>query len=662
MRRFLVFCAVLVLLAGMAAFAFAEASALGVSARDRTIRPGKSTVIGFTLPQAANVRITLESAEGELLSVVADSIDSAAGTFYLWWNGTYNGIFAPEGDALLVIRAGDETVSCPVTIGPIAPFITSVALSTSVIDENTPALTVTGVFSESGTLGASLALITENEEFTIAETESAADALSLTLTRGSALGETLAAGAYRLTLTLTDANGDVSDPVEIPFSVADPVTLPEASGELLTEEEALPDDAEDTVPADEALPAEEPAPEAAETPAPAGDVVEEHVELEDETVGDAMSGVALLDGNDQRQYTPSWGSPYTGQDTTLNYWTLPMDITDEAAVWQMLTEPITVLDTGAKKNAERVQVTLRKEPYDESDGVGVATCITQSVHVIRTEGDWTLIECYSASFHDSKVKNWNALVQGWVPTKYLKKVNPDTSMGLVVDKLTQSLYIFRDGHLFDTLLISTGKVNARQPYNETRSGEFLMVVPAVGGFQDGSMICSMAIRFDGGDLLHEVPHSLAKDGSKYYGTFEPSLGTKASHGCIRVQRHPTPKGVNMSWIWKNKKNRVKIVIWEDWQGRQIIPPADDTPLYYNAKGGKMYHSCETCNSAKGKKFTAFTYGELEDEAYRKLTRCPWCSPPLRLKDIAEINKQYLPGGDHEPLLTEARAKQGFSEE
>lgn len=361
--------------------------------------------------------------------------------------------------------------------------------------------------------------------------------------------------------------------------------------------------------------------------------------------------------NDQNQYTPSYSSPYARQDTSFNYWTMPMDITDEEAVWAMLTAPITVVDNG-KSNAQRTQLVIYKEPDANSEGVGMVTCVSQGVHVLETRDDWTLIECYSSSFHDSAVKAWNMLVQGWIQTKYLKTVTPNQNLGYVIDKLTQRLYIFKDGHLYDTLLVSTGKVNSKQPYNETRSGEFLMMVPAVGGFSDGSMICSMAIRFNGGDLIHEVPHSKGENGN-YYGTYEPYLGSKASHGCIRVQRRRTPLGTNMTWIWNNRKNNTKLVIWEDWQGRQIPYPDDNTVIYYNPKGGTMYHSCETCNSAKGKTFTAFTYGELEDEPYSKLTRCTWCNPPLNRKEIDEINSQYLPGGDHEPTLTEARKKQGY---
>ena len=60
-------------------------------------------------------------------------------------------------------------------------------------------------------------------------------------------------------------------------------------------------------------------------------------------------------------FTPAHTSPYRGGDQTLNYWTLPMDITDEEAVWKVLTAPITVLDNG-KKNAEKMQVIISSQP------------------------------------------------------------------------------------------------------------------------------------------------------------------------------------------------------------------------------------------------------------------------------------------------------------
>ena len=180
---------------------------------------------------------------------------------------------------------------------------------------------------------------------------------------------------------------------------------------------------------------------------------------------------------------------------------------------------------------------------------------------------------------------------------------------------------------------------------------------AVGGFKSDNMYCPRAIRFNDGDLLHEVPYVERADGSKIYSATEPYLGQKASHGCVRVQRNRTPEGVNMQWLWDNRKKNTKLVIWEDWQGRQITVPEDDFLLYYNPNGGTYYHSQETCYSAKsGMTFTPFTYGELENGDFAKLKRCPYCAPALREAQILEINEAYAPGGDHDPVLTAAREK------
>ena len=350
-------------------------------------------------------------------------------------------------------------------------------------------------------------------------------------------------------------------------------------------------------------------------------------------------------------FTPAHTSPRRGEDQTLNYWTLPMDITDEEAVWKVLTAPVTILDNG-KKNAEKTQVVIRSQPSDESDGVGVVTCISQGVHVLEKGEEWTLIECYSSSFHDSVILNWNTLVQGYVPTAYLREVRPNQELGLVVDKLTQRLYVFREGKLFSTLLVSTGISNAKQPYNETRSGEFLMI-SKVGEFSSDNLRCALAIRFNDGDLLHEVPY-IAGNGYKNYSVNEPKLGTKASHGCIRVQRQPSPEGVSQKWLWNNYAKNTKILIWEDWQGRQIPVPESDMPLYCVKKRTGNYHTTERCSAIKGKRTETLTYGQLEEDAYRKLKPCPLCAAPAREDAIREINEQYREGGDHDPVMTEAR--------
>ena len=355
-------------------------------------------------------------------------------------------------------------------------------------------------------------------------------------------------------------------------------------------------------------------------------------------------------------FTPLHLSARRGEDQTLNAWTVPMDITDEEAVWKALIAPITVIDNG-KKNAEKTQVVIRSQPSEESDGIGMVTCVSQGVHVLERGEEWSLIECHSSSFHDSPILNWNTFVQGYVRTEYLKTILPNQQMGLVVDKLTQRLYIFREGRLFSTLLISTGVANAKQPYNETRSGEYLLV-SKVGEFSSDNLKCAMALRFNDGDLLHEVPYISSQEGRyRDYSINEPKLGTKASHGCIRVQRQASPEGVNQKWIWNNYKKNTKIIIWEDWQGRQVPIPEADTVLYCVKKKNGNYHTTDRCSQIKGKKTViTLTYGELGEEENRKMKPCPLCNAPEREETIREFNRMYAEGGDHDPVLTEARKK------
>lgn len=353
----------------------------------------------------------------------------------------------------------------------------------------------------------------------------------------------------------------------------------------------------------------------------------------------------------QRTFTPAYGSSYS--DEELNYWTLPMDIRDEAAVWEVLMQPITILDGSSFGRPERTQITVRQEPSLESTGLGVVTCMNQGVHVLEKGDEWSLIECYSSSFFDSKVVNWNRLIQGYVQTKYLKEVQPDSHMGMVIDKLTQRLYLFKDGSLYSELMVSTGKSNSKQPYNETRSGEFLLTT-RIGNFKSDNLTCRLALRFNSGDLLHEVPYAYSRSDAGYKKQ-EAVLGSRASHGCIRVQRKMTPEGVNMEWIYDHFRKDTKILIWEDWQGRQILEPEGDSTLYYNPDKGQSYHSGPFCYACPKSTLQPFAYAELDDEPYASLEPCQYCAPLMRKETIAEINLLHAEGGDHDPVLTKARS-------
>lgn len=303
------------------------------------------------------------------------------------------------------------------------------------------------------------------------------------------------------------------------------------------------------------------------------------------------------------------------------------DITDEAAVWEVLTRDITVLDVDANE-----KLYLRKSPdgpvLTNKEYSGYLYGQSVAVRVLGEEDGWTLIEGYNMR---------NELIRGYVRSRLIKTVSPNQEYGMVVDKMTQTLYMFKDGKLLTTLLISTGLPTGAKPYNETAQGEYLLI-SRTGGFWSGNMYCDLAIRFNGGDLLHLVPCLINGDGTRNFSPFEPQLGQRASHGCIRTQRIANEDGYNMEWIWDNIPMGTKILIWDD-KTRPISYPAEDTPQYYNPEGGTMYHGEQNCSGVKKRwlPLTAFTYGELEDEPFKGFTACTKCKPLQRKSEIDAYN-------------------------
>ena len=408
-------------------------------------------------------------------------------------------------------------------------------------------------------------------------------------------------------------------------------------------------------------------------------LAEDNMEVDDISIDDLLDQPAPEEEQASESsgevFIPSHGSPWD-HDLGSSYWTTPMDITDEETVWNMLMEPINVIDLGSgagKNHSQRTKKNLYmyREPDENSKIVGEITNLSQGVRVIEHQDNgWSLVECYSSSFANhpkTVISAWNILVSGYIQTKYLTQVQPTDQLALVVDKLSQRLYVFVEGNMIAELLCSTGLVQKNndgkwQPYNETRSGEFL-IINMTGSLDSDKLKCAYAMRFNAGDEIHEVPHMVdPRDKTWKYNTTEPSLGSKKSHGCIRVQRLTNPDGINMKWIYnriysKKLVGKVKIVIWEDWQGRQLPVPSPDTVLYYNPNKGQYYHSAEHCNMASKITFTPFLYSQLEEEGFSKLKACNFCSPPRRESEIQAINEVYAPGGDHEERLNILR--QGY---
>ena len=314
------------------------------------------------------------------------------------------------------------------------------------------------------------------------------------------------------------------------------------------------------------------------------------------------------------------------------------DITDEEACWELLQRPITVLDV-SEKEVVYPRVSPNGEKVVNEWMGGSINGSLAAVHVLGEDEDgWTLIE--GMDYYDR-------IIRGYVKTSLLKTVTPNNKYGIIIDKLTQRLYMFIDGKLWSSCAVSTGLPNKDQPYNETAAGEYL-IGSWVGGFDSEGMYCEMGIRFNGGDLLHMVPaiYSGGMDangnpvGDANYDICESALGRRASHGCVRVQRQANADGYSHTWLWNNLRGQknVKIIIWDD-DGRKLTETDASTPMYYNKNGGKKYHTNARCSSVKSRylPLSAITYGDLSSYPYTQLSPCTTCGAPERPEVVSAWN-------------------------
>jgi len=319
----------------------------------------------------------------------------------------------------------------------------------------------------------------------------------------------------------------------------------------------------------------------------------------------------------------------------------------QQAIWEIMMQPITVLEGDQTEN---IYITnrpgVKRTPYKENCA-GELHGQSQGVHVLEDDEDgdgYVLIEAYTndgTKTDNSYMESIAAQrVQGYIKKSRLYTEEPNDKYGLLVDKLRQKLYVFEEGRIISEVEVSTGLNTKSQPYNETPAGEFL-TVSRVGDFKAGSgTIGRYAIRINGGTLLHEVLHDVGADGkTRLYDKYEPQLGQKASHGCIRIQRRPNAQGINMAWFWDNLPLKTKVIIWED-KGRQMYEPElpdPATPLYRNPDGGSNYHLDQNCSGVKDKFLPLtgdFTYEDLDGE-FKRLTPCVHCGAPLKKATLYE---------------------------
>lgn len=327
----------------------------------------------------------------------------------------------------------------------------------------------------------------------------------------------------------------------------------------------------------------------------------------------------------------------TAKTAIAGNWFGEFDPYDEEAAWSRLMEDITVLDVDQK---ERVFLSDgpngNRKTTDAHRGFFFGESV--AVKVLDEQDGWSKIQAYN---------DYDELEEGWVRPGRLKTVSPNRTWGMIIDKRTQRLYLYKEGKLVTELLVSTGTTKGQnEDFCETASGDFLLISPT-GGFWSGNLWCDQAIRFNGGDLLHMVPEvyygekvGVNPDGTGDFSICESALGTRASHGCIRVQRKENKDGYSHSWIWRNLRDEknIKLIVWDD-DGRKLEETDNSAPMYYNPNGGEKFHADQYCPGVKDRylPLTPLQYGMLARYPYTALSPCSICQAPERPEIVASWN-------------------------
>lgn len=237
--------------------------------------------------------------------------------------------------------------------------------------------------------------------------------------------------------------------------------------------------------------------------------------------------------------------------------TIPVTVTGEImpsrddpddVIWEKMTAPAVVIDIRAYDHQKVWEL-----PDKTSRNLGTLHGQSQTLKVLSVEGEWTKVGAWNHETAD--------YIEGWVPTDVLKVVIPETDFGLLIDKQKQTLTLFRNGDRIETLLISTGLATENAPEQETAAGSFLTESHRVD-FSTNGLKYDYVIRYDGGNLLHQIPYAHG-GGKKDFSPGTEHLGEKASHGCIRIQAEPGKNGINAYWLWTHIPKNTRVIILED---------------------------------------------------------------------------------------------------
>ena len=239
------------------------------------------------------------------------------------------------------------------------------------------------------------------------------------------------------------------------------------------------------------------------------------------------------------------------------YWGLTSASSD-AEIWAAITRTMVSVDVGESESAYIYDSTL-----DSRKRLGTVSGLSQGLNVVmELDSGWSLVEAFR--------NEDGAFVRGYIRSNKLRTVEPNQTYGLVIDKATQTLTVWKNGEPIGSCSVSTGLPTAKYLFRETPAGEFITVTRRGTTEYYSNGFCKYTIRINGTYHIAEIP-TTKKNGSDF-SLLAESLGEKATRGYICIAHDAsTDGGINAEWIWNmttdNKK--VKVLIFDDKDRTQV---------------------------------------------------------------------------------------------
>ena len=246
------------------------------------------------------------------------------------------------------------------------------------------------------------------------------------------------------------------------------------------------------------------------------------------------------------------------QQDNAGYWGLTSDASD-ADIWAALVRPMVAVDVGEQESAY-----IYDSVKEGRKKLGAVSGISQGLNLITERDDgWSLVEAYR--------KEDGAFIRGYIRSNKLRTVEPNTMYGLVIDKSTQTLIVYKDGVRLGSCSVSTGLATPKYLHRETPAGEYIIATRRGTTEYYGQGFSKYTMRINGTYYLCEIP-TTKKNGTDY-SILESSLGQKATRGNICIAHEPSSDGgINAEWIWEmsDANRKAKVLIFDD-KDRSDVP-------------------------------------------------------------------------------------------